>query len=1277
LWDKLAQCYAANDEYDVAVEHFKKAIQINPAQVQSYSRLAMVLRQHLSHEKEADEWIQKMVDNNPKSGQAHFLRGAYLEKFAKGEDALQEALLSLKVEPNNSDGLWLASQCYVAKEDYDKAREYGHKSLELYPKNILMYSTLANCEMLAGKPDDAVAVVKKGLEATAQHPQLLWTLANVQLDAKKLDDAEKTIKELRKVEFNRQLIDYLLARQSFAKGNWLAARDGFEKARGMLMQWPELLKQVDVMIAQCYGRLGNRDAQEIAYRRALSVDPFYAPARAGLMEISRATGDIDSAIEEYQRLSKLGKLKDDSLIQFAEMLFTKISREPKAQQNWGPLMEALENAEKTDPNAIQVPVLRAKILMAQERLDDAEKLLEYASGRNPSQSGLWMALASLAERRKDWNKAESILSDAQQRSGDTVAQRLAVAELLFRRHGKKAVDRIRKLGDHADRFAESDQLQLWGGLLNFSMQLDDKEFTKQLIDKVIQKQPNNAQARFLLFEQAMTSKDEAAMKDSLKQIEQISGQGSYWFYGQAVLLMMEAEKKKGKEQDALLDKAMEYLAKARELRPNWSRLFLLTGSILDQQGNADDALKNYLSAIEFGEHDQNTVQRTVQLLFQKQRFNEADQLLRKMGTEKVEFTANMNRASAEAALRQGDFDHALEMARKAVASDSKLFEDYVWLGQILDKIARQARSDGFIAKAQDITVEAERALRRALEISPQAPTVWLAFVQFLNSNDKDDQAENVITEAAKQISAKDASLAIAQCYEIVGKSDVAENKYEAALSASPDEPRVLRAVSDFYCRTGKLASAESLLRKIIDGKVKADKDDVVLARRQMARVYASRGGYRNRQKARELIEKNLAESESSVLDRRAKAGIDALDPDRARRDEAMHEFESLDQDASASPEDRYQLAQMYLAAGAWTQASELFRKLITSSASDPRYLSAYIVALLEHDEASSADSYLTQLEKIHPNHITTASLHAEILAAQNDPDQAVKLLSDFIDKPDARPTDRDLRTRMVADTFERLAQKAAKKDRKTASEQFLQKAESLNRDYVKKNPTMKFLLLAFLGRNGRTDQALDMLQQSWDSTNPAVLSKLCSMILQNDKAGKEQLHRLDTILQSALKQFNRPIPLLMIDADLYVRQARYADAEAYYREVIQKAPANAYAMNNLAVLLALQHIKLDDSLKLINQAVQIAGPMGAMLDSRAVVYLAMGDAEKSLADLADALADSETPVRLFHQAQAYQLAGQSEDARGSLEKATQAGLEAKMLHPLEVPAFEKLKESLK
>ena len=360
-------------------------------------------------------------------------------------------------------------------------------------------------------------------------------------------------------------------------------------------------------------------------------------------------------------------------------------------------------------------------------------------------------------------------------------------------------------------------------------------------------------------------------------------------------------------------------------------------------------------------------------------------------------------------------------------------------------------------------------------------------------------------------------------------------------------------------------------------------------------------------------------------------------------------LETLLEDKSATPEDLFQLAQMYRSAGAWPQASTLFRKLMGSSGTEPRYLSVYITALMEHNEVSNAEAYLDRLESAIPNHITAVGLRAELLVAKDEPDKALDLLKAFVDNRDARPPERNVRVRLVAETIEQIAGRLTKAGKKETADRFVREAETLYRVYVDQSHGQDSILVAFLGRQGRIDAALDVLNRIWDTSNPAG-SPNYFHLLQNNKIGKEQLQRLDGILQSALKHFDRPIPLLMRYADLCTKQARYPVAEGCYREVILKAPGNASALNNLALLLALQGSKLDEAMKLINQAVEIAGPVGAMLDSRATVYLALGESDKALGDLADALADAETPVRLFHQAQAYDQAGKQSEAATALER---------------------------
>ncbi len=119
------------------------------------------------------------------------------------------------------------------------------------------------------------------------------------------------------------------------------------------------------------------------------------------------------------------------------------------------------------------------------------------------------------------------------------------------------------------------------------------------------------------------------------------------------------------------------------------------------------------------------------------------------------------------------------------------------------------------------------------------------------------------------------------------------------------------------------------------------------------------------------------------------------------------------------------------------------------------------------------------------------------------------------------------------------------------------------------------------------------------------------------------------------------------------------------------------ALNNLALTLALQGKKLDESLSLINKAIEIAGPLASMKDTRASVYIAQGKAEEAINDIEEAIADAPTPVRLFHQAQALLLGNQKYAAVSTMQRAMKAGLKKEMLQDLEFPAFEKLQKLAK
>ena len=114
------------------------------------------------------------------------------------------------------------------------------------------------------------------------------------------------------------------------------------------------------------------------------------------------------------------------------------------------------------------------------------------------------------------------------------------------------------------------------------------------------------------------------------------------------------------------------------------------------------------------------------------------------------------------------------------------------------------------------------------------------------------------------------------------------------------------------------------------------------------------------------------------------------------------------------------------------------------------------------------------------------------------------------------------------------------------------------------------------------------------------------------------------------------------------------------------------ALNNLAIQLALLRQRLDEALELINRALELAGPLPTLLDSRAIVYLARDESKTAIADLDAAIATAPRPVWFFHKAQALAASGDEVGAEQSLSQARRLKFTPAMVHPLERDSAVKL-----
>jgi tetratricopeptide (TPR) repeat protein len=1302
------QCETATREYENARKSLEKAISYSPKQIDTYPLLANVLNKGLDKPKEAYNCLENMVKNNPNSAKAYIYLGTYWETIdSKDEvkritdkdldprdEAMKAAEKALELDPNDADGLLLAARCSIASNKLEDARKYTEHNIDIHKDSPMVYTTMAEIMARSGEKDKAIEVLNRGLKETKNSFLVLWYKANLLIDSKNLDEARETLEKLRTTELEKARLNYLEARISFAKKDWAEAADRFEKVRPSLVFWPNLLKQADLYLGYCYGQLSNVDKEISAYQRVLAIDPFHAPARKGLIDAYVASGQLDNAVNEYSTLMQTHNMPDTALISLAHLLIRRNLQRGAKVQNWDQVEKVINQAEKALPDAEQIPLLRVEVLHAQNRDEEAEKILQKSHQKNPKQIEYWKAMVSLAAWQKKWDQAEKILADFEQQMGDSPDLRLARCEYLVLRYDAKAGEHLAKLGENIDGFSDADRIRLWDGLLNASRRIADGKLAKQYINLLSQKDAGNLEVQFLRLEQAANSQDLAGLEDALNDIKKVEKEGALWLFGRARLLALKAVKE---NKPALLDEALQNLNQARDMRPNWSRIPLFMGSIYEQQNKLDSALKFYKEAIDMGEHNIAAVRRTVQILFQKQRYDDAEKIFRQLDNMQVPITPELTRLWVELLFQQREFDLALAKARQAVSEKSDDYKEHLWLGQILGIAARRAKAQNRDKDFSSLAAEAEKSLRRAVELKGDLAETWMALVGFLSSVDKTSAAEDVINQAQGKIPPDKAPIALAQCYEAVEKNDLAMEQYRLALAAKPDDPGVVRSVADFYQRIGKTTDAEALLRMIIDGKVKGDEANLLWARRELAKITAAKGGLLNMEAARKLIQQNLDASANSADDMRIKAKFSALDPRASRRDEAIDILKKMMEGQLATPEDRFNLALLYMAtekklqsrsssgsgkdAGgekggtAWSNASKILRDLILSQDSDPRYLAIYINALLEHGDVSGAELYLNKLTKDFPRAAATIVLQAQIMARRNQFDEALELMKSFVDMKNAVPPDRSKRIRMMAEAMEELTERMKKNpDQKIIAEHYSRTTEAFYRQYVDEHPSQSMDLVMFFVRQDQIEDAVNILEQTWQNSDPITVAQISMNIVQREKKSKEIMQRVEKVLTDARGRYANHPGILITLGDVRAIQNRYTESENLYREILDKNPGHSVAMNNLAVLLTLQNKKLDEALTLINNAIEIAGPLASMLDTRACVYIAQGNAEKAIKDMEVAIADAATPVRLFHQAQALNLGNQPYAASSTMQQALKAGLTTDMLETPEIPAYEKLKK---
>jgi tetratricopeptide (TPR) repeat protein len=540
-------------------------------------------------------------------------------------------------------------------------------------------------------------------------------------------------------------------------------------------------------------------------------------------------------------------------------------------------------------------------------------------------------------------------------------------------------------------------------------------------------------------------------------------------------------------------------------------------------------------------------------------------------------------------------------------------------------------------------------------------------VQFYARNRQKDKAIAAIAQAEARIDKSVAFLALAQCYAAVGKLERARALFEAARKARPDDVVVLQNLADFDLRTGNREEAMAILRRIATLK-DMDPGAAAQSKKLLAVVLAAGGDYQESREALELLgllnrpdDRSNLPAGDDLDELRTRAVVLAAQPRKSQQQEAVRILEKIERTGRLlGSEDQFLLAQLYERIGDPAQSRKRMQHLLGSKGENPRYLSYQVRSLLRQGFLNDAELWLGTLQQLLPDGLPTAELKARVLSARGQGADAVKVIKH-------RTTNADAALVLWGGALlEELGQAEA--------------AEEFYRRYASMAASADgpLELARFLGRRHRLEEALQLCDHAKDAAGPEAFGYACLAVLRAAKADDSACERVEKWLEIALEKYPNALGLIVCQADLNDLRGRYAQAEALYRHVLRRDSRNQVALNNLAWLLSLREETGTDALAFAELALQVGGPQPAMLDTRALAYLANHKPGAALADLEDAALPTLDRATLasirFHQARAYLQDGKKAEALKAFRAAREApsSLEQIDLHPLELAAFREL-----
>jgi len=1245
LEELRARVEAADGKFNDAEVWLLMAVGHDPHRVSAHARLAGLLRRNLDDPNGADRRIEEMVKENPESAEALIVRWRHRRSFELEADP-GDVKRALEIAPEDLDAL--AASTLLAEEANrpDEARIHIADGVRLFPKERIFYLMGARLEAAAGDLEKAEALLRQAAAALPDdiEPQMMLAETLIQQNKIKGDDgAEAWIKRLAGAGLNEGHRRYLEALVRVREEKWVEAAELLGGARGLFAGDPSMLERIELLLAECRGRLGEESERLAALERAAKAGDGQL-ARPALAAALEKAGRLDEALRIHLELEPN---RPESRFDAIRLLIQRGSRESAAAAEWDRIAGRLAAAEQALPDqSWRATLLRAELLAGRGRDADARKLLEEAIQGDPKRLEHRLAMARLLARGGDpgvgdpVKAAMAVLERAEKEIGPNPELRLAKIDCAGLLPRAAAASALADLAAGLDQAPPTDRRAILDHLASAYVRLGDLAKAAEQLKALSALEPTDIDVLTRRADLALLRGEDAEAEEIAGLIRAVEGDsGVLWRYVAAQALLSRASRANAASAASLREAAAALADEVLARRKAWWGGPVIRGQIAERNGRLEDAARDYARALELGSPQVPLARRTVLLLAQLGWNDEADQALRRLAER--EPVNELKLAVARTALDRRDFDRAVALAREAVPESSADPGRLAALGEILTTAGRFE--------------EADKPLVRALELAPGLASAWVARARLLAVSGRRGEIAPLVSEAARRLPPAEAETTLALCRSIAGDEPAAGTN---AAATPLGDAAAIRTAAEFHVDALNVARAKPLLDALLDPKTNAPPDAVAWAKRALALLAVRTGDQRLVREAIAQFEGEPAAGPLGLDDQRARALL--LTATINRRDEGVRELDKMEREGRLRREDRFLLANLHQQRGEWPACRQLMTALVNESPLEGDHVLAFANWMIDKEEFDDAERLLRPFRPQSPAaELRLVEVRSRLLKARGRDEEAAALVAD---RAKSRPEE----SAALGLLLERLG-------RADEAEQLYRSFAALN----SKDATRLSPLILFLARQGRAEEAVALCETA-AKTGPVevVVPAAMTMLSQLDSSSSDVVERLGALVERALGPTPDSSSSRLILALLRTRQNRSDEARKLYDQVLKDNPNDAGVLNNLAFILGSEGDPR--ALELIDRALAIVGPDASLLDTRAMIHLNRGDAAAAVKDLNQAVAlNPQKPILQVRLAAAFLAEGKPGEARTALRRAEELGVATVALDPRDQATLDELRRDLK